>query len=352
MISGATCEIASEGRVKLLAPIPCKRALYLTSPSLLQNMSRDLSPLLEFWGLKEEELNGEVFLSASSVFTRRRRLAATLPYSEFATSTSKAEPYLTTDYHERTLHDQEQVEEDFQKKSTRVTVPHASEEAGKTEEEESCGYDTNTTMESTSAVGIVCVNCAHCNVGRVNWCLECGTAVTGANSQPLLHSSSHSQGQTPQNPKSAHQLDIMPTEFHSGVKSCPQLSAKQFASNLDVLREVSSVQTCTSERRLVRTDSTHSRRKLVFSVKSPGGQYTGQIQTSNVRCWNTSGLYMWRKPSSLKSVQSSPCGKSTLADPGYQTNSCDSLYNKVRNLVSTVSVKSCIFISSLDSLAL
>lgn len=318
----------------------------LTSPSPSPTMSHDLSPLLQFWDLNEEELNGEVFLSTSSIFSRRRRLATTLSYSEFATSTSKAESCTTTDYHERPLqrhYDQEQVEVDSQNKSTRVTVAHVSEEA------ESRGYDTNT-MESSSALGIVCVNCAHCNIGGVNWCLECGTAVTGAKSQPLLDSLSHSQSQTPQNPNSidTHQFNTMPTKFHSGVKSCPQLSAEQFASNLDVLREVSSIRRCrptsiSSERHLARTDSTHSRRKLVFSVKSPPGQYTSQIQTSNARCWNTSGLYMWRKPSSLKSVQSSPSGKSTLAEQGYQTKSRDSLYNKVRNLVSTVSVKSCIF---------
>lgn len=318
-------------------------------------MSHDLSPLLQFWGLNEEELNGEVFLSTSSIFSRSRRLTTTLSYSEFSTSTSKAESYRTADHHERTLqrhYDQEQVEVDSQNKSTRVTVPHVSEEA------ESCGYETNT-MESTSTVGIVCVNCAHCNVGGVNWCLECGTAVTGAKSQPLLDSSSHSQSQTP-NSIDTHQfntLDIMPTKFHSSVKSCPQLSAEQFASNLDVLGEVSNIRRCrptsiSSERHLVRTDSTHSRRKLVFSVKSPPGQYTSRIQTSNGRCWNTSGLYMWRKPSSLKSMQSLPCGNSTLAEPGYQTKSSDSLYNKVRNLIFTVSLKSCIFTLSLDSLAL
>lgn len=299
-------------------------------------MSQDLRPLLEFWGLKEGELNREVFLSASSTFSCRRRLARTVSYPEFATSSSKVGSNGTTDGCDRTLqryYDEERLEEDCMKKSTRVAGPHVSEEPSKAE---SCGYDPNT-MEGISATGMVCVNCAHHNVGGLNWCPECGTAVnTGTNSHPLLNSSKSRHSQSPtQNSKSTHQFDVMPIEFHSDVKSCLQLSAKQYAANLDVLREVSSMRRCTgehTERRLVRSDSNHSRRKLVFSVKSPG-QCTNQIQASNVRFWSTSGLYMWRKPSSLKSVESSPCD---LAEPDYQTNSSDSLHrlhNKVRNVV-------------------
>lgn len=239
------------------------------------------------------------------------------------------------DYDDNTVqraHDTEQPKDHF---LTRRAVPHTLEAL------EFCEYDAKT-KKNTSPLS--CVNCANYNVEGANWCVECGTAVTGAKSQSLFDSfeqslPSHSKGHS--NSTEFNKQDVIPKKIHSSPCSNP-------TANSDVLGEISSIQRCSTQGHSVRIDFNHSRKKPAFSIRSPG-QCKSFTQTSSGRCWSTSGLYLWRKPSSLKSM------KFTLAEPGYQPNSCDQLHTKARNLACTVSGKnyiSCAFTSFfLDSLA-
>lgn len=154
----------------------------------------------------------------------------------------------------------------------------------------------------TRTGGKICGTCACSNDRQTIWCTECGTAVIG----PCTNTSE------------THYRTI-------------QLSTQQFTSKPNNLRTVS--------QRQGHSLTANASKRTASSKHSPG-KYSDPPQTK--RCWETSGVYMWRKPSSVKSLGLSPCSKSTITkhthgviESRFQPNS----RNSVTLQSSTVSTK-------------
>lgn len=318
----------------------------------------ELSSLLGFWGLEERELNGEIFLSSSSISSRGRRqkevslLQGTLPFpsSKFTPQSPNAAPagilvcgdlnatVNQSESNSTVKRAQEWPGENFLWRNRM----HATEVAGKgvtgdlKPRKISHEYDTKNIYTSN----VTCANCAHYNDRRAHWCVECGTAVSASLSFSCVKFSEEKSlllgNQLAQSP-----FDCSSDETYLSWSQCEtlnsdghQTSAPMAKSNSSVIGKVSSERDIYTQGHSIRANTSSSRIKRAFSVHSPVGCH----DPSSVRYWDTSGVYMWRKPSSLKPVESSPSGKSTIVESGDQPNPGVTPYQtSARNFASTVS---------------
>ena len=275
----------------------------------------DISSLLELWGLEERELNGEALVSVSIRGQRPSLLQGAL------------------------LRDPS------------TELPSGALDA-----------------TSTYTADIICAMCGRYNDRRAHWCIECGTAVVEPFSSSVkiptdmkhsseleshldFSSSARSQIHDPNTASDAsinHSSHMFNTESHYQTT---QVSAQQYTSKSNDLGTVSKSNDLgtVSQRQGHSLRANASNRRASY-IHSPG-RCSNLFQAKSVRCWETSGVYMWRKPSSVKSVGLSPRGKSTLTkctqgvtESGLQPNSrvsvtLDLLQTQRRNVDTTVSDK-------------
>ena len=255
----------------------------------------DISSLLELWDLEEKELNGEALISTYSVSSRGQR-------------------------------------------------PNLLQNSPCVSEVPSGALDGKRTYSARK----ICATCACYNDRWAHWCTECGTAVIGPytssmkipnrsshldshvhlDSSSSAHSLNHYAVSGVSNNHSNHTHDMVNT-FELRCRTT-QLSTQQFTSKSNDLKTVSQKQG--------HSLSVNVSKRTASSEYSPD-RCSDSPHTK--RCWETSGVYMWRKPSSLGL---SPC-KFTIAkhahgatESEFQSNSRDSVTFQ-GNMASTVSTK-------------
>ena len=192
----------------------------------------------------------------------------------------------------------------------------------------------------------VCSRCTLCNEVGANWCTECGTALIEPLSkttpscqpdqltEPFDHSFVETRHQSPQS--EALNFDALrrnEPDVHTAIrsndgspntddKSCNQTphSSKSVSNSeshtvgMFSRRRKSATTTTTTctQRHTMRVGSGSSGRRRQSSMHTPV-RYSESLQRSSTRHWDTSGVYLWRKPSSLKPpVGSSPLRKPSL----------------------------------------
>lgn len=228
---------------------------------MAESASVDIEPLLELWSLEERELGGILPVTSFSTQKRGQMRRAQIEGDETCQNSPLALPLA-------------------------VAEPDVATNSG-----EGC-----TILPAQKTSSIICSTCGYCINEGLHWCAECGTAILTEisctySASPVIDVDMISS------------RVVQPGTTISPVKvleSCSQLPS----------------QLCTTESAIAKKSShignyTHS----AIRKKSPSKPSVGGYRLSNgsVRHWHTSGVYMWRKPSSLKLMKVSP--NAQIAEP-------------------------------------
>ena len=316
----------------------------------------DLSSLLELWGLEERELSGEARLSISttSIYGRRREGVSNPLQNATSLSTSGSVPASGVNV---SLYQPGKAVKVAQERlgvllqSTEVSVAVDGEQ-GEMYVKQGIGIVGNSECEerhreNKCSGDRVCSRCTLCNEVGANWCTECGTALIEPLSkttpscqpdqltEPFDHSFVETRHQSPQS--EALNFDALrrnEPDVHTAIrsnhgspnaddKSCNQTphSSKSVSNSeshtvgMFSRRRKSATTTTTTtctQRHTMRVGSGSSGKRRQSSMHTPV-RYSESLQRSSTRHWDTSGVYLWRKPSSLKPpVGSSPLRKPSL----------------------------------------
>ena len=126
-----------------------------------------------------------------------------------------------------------------------------------------------------------CCTCGYCNKEGLHWCVECGTAI-------IETSCASSPGSV---------IDVDVDKVTSRVmRTATTVSHTEFSAPIPPRQ-------CTADLvTLNRSYHASNFTKNPIRKKSPSKPSLGGyiLTNSGVRYWDTSGVYMWRKPSSLK----------------------------------------------------
>ena len=194
------------------------------------------------------------------------------------------------------------------------------------------------------AVVLFCEKCRHANQEHANWCVECGTAMLRTKTDALPRVSTHSEGhehvQSDDDLADLNMVELIFTESRTpslldGVENQDSTSVTKFdsLSSPDEHRlnyhDSSNHQMCadtsglafgnTKEIRSLpkspkRSDTspamskTHPNKRMKKFCNTTISKHTSTSQLVTrqeyQRHWNTSGTYMWRKPSSIQKSSS------------------------------------------------
>ena len=333
----------------------------MSSPSPLQKTmatrarNDDLSSLLELWGLEERELSREALLSISTTsrYGWRREGVSNPLQNVTSLSTSGSAPASGVNV---SLHQpgkavkvaQERL--DVLLQTTEVSVA-VSGEQGEICMKQDVGIVGNSECEerhkeNKCSGDRICSRCTLCNEVGANWCTECGTALIEPLSkitplcQPdqLTESFDHSLVETRHQSPQSEALNFNAfrrnePDVHTAIrsnhgspntddKSCNKTPhSSKSVSNSDShtvgmfsrrRKSATTTTTTCTQRHTMRAGSASSGRRRQSSMHTPV-RYSESLQRSSTRHWDTSGVYLWRKPSSLKPpVGSSPLRKPSL----------------------------------------